>query len=864
MKAWYNLSWNDVTRELNSDFKYGLTEEKVEQSRKQFGDNKTLKITSKGFIRVFFFHLFKIYSILGIIISFLLFYFGELKMPSIILGIISLCSFLNAIKDYNNEKKLNYLAKITPKKALVIRNKSTYTINPEEIVVGDIVYLEKGDVVPADIRLIECENLIVKESAITGNIELVEKYETKIEDREISLSEMKNIVFKSSFIIEGMGKGIVISVGNNTQIGSITKDIMDNNLIVNIMEQKVSKIVNNFAIFYIIGAALISIYGYYLHKTLIEIIHLITLGYLIFVPIEIILSIGLISFVIKKSKTREGIYFEGLSSIQLLSEIDILILDKVGLLTEEKMVIRNFFTNGKILDFNSGDIEENKDNINRIMNIGLTSNDAKIDTQGNFVKGTIIEKALITEGFSLSINKKAIDIEQPLIFHIPYDIDKRIKTTVNKIEDKYRANSIGAVDKLLERCTHIMKNGIEVEITSKDISDIKEADLSLSMKSLHVVGFAYRNFNYEPSINENVESNLVFVGLIGFDNIEKEDAQECIKYCKSLAIKPVILTEDNKIAANAFGEKVKLLYKNDLVLSGVELDNMDEDEIEKFVEKVGIYSRVSSNNKFNIVENFKKLGYKPVVTGDRFTDLPSFKVAHMGVAIGRECTNIAKKLSDLYISDKNFFKILSLIEESRKIIISIKNIIKFNFIIAIIELLSMIVVNSISSHLRIDLGLLVLTNFITLTLSSLLIYFEHNNIRDYKYEEFKIDGSILKSYSTGMIIYIIFLMAEVWINFYFGSKREVILGEINVFTILNLNPIIFSMYFIEFKNLIKNKIATIILSVNVLVYIIVLTTVYFSQSISIGNILWDIRLVAISIILQFFLVGFIKELDKKS
>lgn len=862
MKTFYNLSWNEVIKELNSDVIYGLSDEVAEQQRKDFGDNKTIEIDNKGFIRILIKHLLKLYSIVGVIICLGLFYFKEFNISITILSIIIFCSALYAFKEYRKEEKLNQLKSITPKKAAVVRNKKISTLNTDEIVVGDIVYLEKGDIVPADIRLIECNCLKVKESAITGDKEIVDKYETKIEDREISLSEMKNIVFKSSFIIEGDAKGIVINVGENTEVGMITKTLLEDNLTANVLEESISKIANSLTKLFILWSVLFSAYSYSVKDGIQDTLKLVSLSYFIIVPLEILLSVGFISFIINKVKFNEGIQLEGLSTMKLLSDIDVVIFDKIGFLTEEKMYVNNFFTNGKLFEVNSTDVEENMDNIERIVKIGLACNDAKINSEEEFSKGTLIEKAIIKQGMALGINKKAVDIEQPRVFQIPYDVDKRIRTTLNKIDDKFRASVVGSVDKLLERCTHIMRNGIEVEITPKDVEEIKNADLKLSMNYLHVIAFAYRNFNYEPSVNENIESNLVFVGLIGFYNPIHENIQGYIKYCKALAIKPVIITEDNKIAATVLGERIKVLNKNDLVLSGVELDNMDDNDIEKYVERVGVYSRISSQNKLKIVESFKNLGYKTIVTGDRFTDLPSFKMADLGIAVGTECTNMAKKLSDIYVNEKGLNKILNLMNEGRKAIYSIKHIITFNLVIAIIEMMFIILANILSNDV-IKSDVIILTNFILLTFSSLLIFSEHNNINVNRHENLEIDKNVLKKYTSGMIIYIAAMFIEMAIAMYFGLKKNTAVGEINASILISLSPIMFSMYFVEFKKLLRSKMSTSFLIINFIVFLGFCSFVYLSNPVSLSNIIWDLKLIIPMIIIQIIIVLFIRELDKK-
>lgn len=862
MKDCYNSSWNDVVKELNTDIIKGLSEEKIEENRRVFGTNDTITLKSKSFTNIFLKYVLKPHSLSGIILAMLLFYNNKYLLALILIFLNLISSSLFSIKDFHNENKLKHLTKITPQKALVARNGKTISIPVTELVVGDIVYLEQGDIVPGDLRLIECINLKIKESAITGDNQIVEKYETKIEDREISLSEIKNMAFKSSFVIEGRGKGVTVAVGNNTQIDSITNGLLEINHIKSQVESNIFKTVNIFSLIFIVLALLIAVYNISVKADLGKSLELITLGYLIIVPIELVFSISLISVVLKRAMNKKGIEIEGLSSVELLSGNNILFTDKVGNLSEEVMYVESFYTNGKIIGTTEEEIEENKDNLNRIINIGLLCNDSRINSEDK--KGNLIEKAIIRYGLSRSIEKNILEKEQERIFQIPYDMDKRIKTTLNRIEDKYRANVMGAVDKLLERCTHIMKNGIEVEITAKDIVEIKDADLSLSLKSLHTIGVAYRNFNYQPSVNENVESNLVFVGLIGLENPNKEDSIEAVEYCRSLAIKPIIVTEDNKIAAKTFGEKVKILNKNDLVLSGVEMDNMNDAELEKFVERVGIYSRITPKHKWRIASAFNKLGYNVAITGNKFTDLPSFRAAHIGIAMGKECTQMAKKLGDIFVRDNNFLGLLSSIEESRNTIRSIKSIIYFNFIAIIIEILCVLASFKLLSENAAYLPYIIAINFIGITLSCFVIFIQRNNSAENRYENVKLDIKLPNSVTWGILIYIAFVAAMTFLILHLGNTKDAALGISNFLTIINFNSILLVFYFIRLKDILKSRASIILMTVNILIFIGIIKFSYFLYNISTNNLIWNLKILIPILLLQILILKFSKGMGKRN
>ena len=862
MKDWYNSSWNDVVKELDTDITKGLSEENIEKNRKAFGSNETITIKSKSFINIFIRYILKIHSISGISISIMLFYINEYSIASILLFLILISSSLFTMKDFHNENKLKHLTSITPQKALVIRNGRTVTIPVTELVVGDIVYLEQGDIVPGDLRLIECINLKIKESAITGDNQIVEKYETKIEDREISLGEIKNMAFKSSFVIEGRGKGVAVAVGNKAQIDSITNGLLEVNYIKSQVESNIFKSVNIFSLAFMLSAIAIGIYNISIKADLGKSLELITLAYLIIVPIELIFSVNLISFILKKVMNNKGVEIEGLSSIELLSGNNILFTDKVGKLSEEVMYIDSFYTNGKVVGETEEEIEENRHNLDRIITIGLLCNDSKENFED--IKENLIEKAIIKYGLSNSIQKSVLEKGQERVFQIPYDMEKRIKTTLNRMEDKYRANVMGAVDKLLERCTHIMKNGIEVEITAKDIVDIKDADLSLSLKALHTIGVAYRNFNYQPSINENIESNLVFVGLIGLENPNKEDSIDSIKYCRSLAIKPIVVTDDNKIAAKVFGEKVSILNKNDLVLSGVEMDNMDDAELEKYVERVGIYSRITPKHKWRIASAFNKLGYNVAITGNKFTDLPSFRAAHIGIAMGKECTQMAKKLGDIFVKDNNLLGLLSLIEESRNTIKGMKNIIYFNFIVILIELICVLTAFRLFGESVANLNHIILVNFIGITLSCFIIFLQRNNFTENRYENVKLDLKLPNSITGGLLLYILFVASMDLLMVHLGNTKSLELGISNFFTILNFNSVLLVLYFVHLKDILTSKASSIIMAINILIFISLIKINYSIYGISSRDIIWNLKILIPALILQALILKFSKEISKRS
>ncbi|WP_243894312.1 HAD-IC family P-type ATPase [Clostridium haemolyticum] len=425
MKDWYNYSWSEVVRELNSNITYGLSMENVNENREAFGDNKTLNLKSKSFIILFLRQLTKLYSISSILTSVLLFMALKIQMGIFMIIINLFCVTIYSLKNYKNENKLIYLRKITPDKALVIRDGSSISINADELVVGDIVYLEEGDIVPADVRLIECNNLRIKESAITGDNNIVEKYETKIEDSEISHSEMRNMAFRSSFVIEGTAKAIVVEVGENTQIGHIIKELIKDKAKKSSLEDNIFKLINSFSTIFIISFIGILIYSFLEKVNIIVNFKIIALAYLIMVPIQVIIIIMLISFIIYSKTKRKGINLGGLSYMETLSSTDVFIANKIGSITEERVFVKKIYTNGNILEARMEENQEDKHNIDRIISIGVLCNDSRLDVEGKIKKGDFIDRALVLYGKENSINKNILEQEQERILQLPLIMNEK-------------------------------------------------------------------------------------------------------------------------------------------------------------------------------------------------------------------------------------------------------------------------------------------------------------------------------------------------------------------------------------------------------------------------------------------------------
>lgn len=855
MTEWYSSSWNDVVRRLNSNIYSGLNDNKIEELRKSQGENIIQIPKSKNFMAVFFIQFIKLWVILLLVALGIFFYIGEKEISIFLCTILFLNILFIASNEYKEEKSLMELQKLESSDTTVIRNSKEMKIPSKDLVLGDIVILNKGDIIPADLRIVESNSLKVKEGAVTGEGYTIEKYHTKIDDVEIPLSEMKNILFKSSVIIEGNATAVVIATGMNTQIANIISMLFEEKTEKHMLKNKLQKLMNSLSIGVIVTVAAITTLNFATKEKLDYILYNAASIIIAIIPENVFLILAIISYILLKYFKEKGVHFKNLSVIQNLSQISLICDDKIGVFSESIMNLEKIYVNENIVEYNYIDLHEENDNnsiIERLMEIGVLCNDTKI-SNGEFFNGKndLIEIGIVKSAFNIGISKERLEKGKEKIFQIPFDRERRIMTTINRVEENYRANVKGAVDVLISKCTHIMKNGIEKEITEEDIRVIRNTDINMSQEGLSVIGFAYRNFNYEPSLKENIESNLVFVGVMGFNNPPMPSINNIIKVCKSMYIKPIIVTEDNKITAEAFGKDIGIINAKKGILSGVEIDNMPEEDFEKIIEKVNIFSRITSKNKVKIAKHYKDHGHTILMSGGRVTDLPYLRISNVGIAIGN--SNIVKKLSDIILVERGFKNIINTIQLSRKFTNSMKKVIMYIFICSLSQFIYMALTTAAGYKYSLSPLNILWTNSITIILASISIILDYENeCIDYKPDI--IDEYLLKDNISKIIFRGFFVASIAFISLYFNKKIAVDLSGVIACFILNISLIIYSFNFSQ-GYVFKNKISNIILLLNIAAQIGPILGICKDNLLSLFNIqLWKIPMCLVLVYIVLIMI----------
>lgn len=848
MVEWYKRSWSEIVKELNSNTYYGLDQDQIGPMKEKYGKNEIIMPNSKSLFHLIIVQFKEIWVISLILCAVIFFYLGMFIQLFLSLFVICLNVFAVALEQHKEEKNIKELTKLNSGMARVIREGRTMRIPSEELVVGDIVIVGKDELIPADMRIVESNDLKIDECCVTGERFISEKYESKIDDNELTLSDMKNMLFKSSSVVSGDGTGIVIAVGMDTQVANMVKLLLKEESDRKSFGFRINKIFNVLSLILIIcliivGAISSNIFHHEIYYSLKKIVNI----YILSLPQTMTVIILLMGKILFKKIEKKNINFKDLSSVEKLSGISAVCTDKVGALSKNKMDIVKAYGSTGFIDISGEALEDGiHESLYRMMQIGLLCNDVKsISGNTENSRENLVEQAIIKFSQQNGMYKRDLDKKYKRIFQILFDSERRIMTTVNKIDDKYRAHVKGTTDSIIDRCTHMLKNGVEVEITEEDIKAIKEADISMANDCLYVVAFAYRNFNYEPSLKENVESNLVFVGLMGFDNMLKENAVNSIKKAFSLSIKPIIITEDNKLTALSIGKKLNIVSRLSQIISGVEIDNMTDEEFERIGGKVSIYSMINSKHKIKIIKTLKNYGYVTAITGWKLTDLPALKISNVGITNTK--SKIVKKLCDIFTENIDFMGIINTIEDSRKIMHMIKKMIVY-IISCSIGFFVFLMINLL---LDLDISNKIIVeslwfNSILVFLSSLALMCQYKEEEGGDYNSYVIDKDIIKENISFILFGGLLMGILAFIAFYFTSIQKNKFPLFTSISLLNTCAVLF-IYSFSNERFFNNRYSNVIVIINVIVQLVgililgniqILFDINYWKTFLIGVVIW--------------------------
>ncbi len=679
-KAWFRKDVKEVEEELKTDLDNGLSKEQVEKKRMKYGFNELQTGKRKSLLQKFL-EQFKDFMIIVLIIAAIVsgavgIAEGEGITDSIIILIVVIVNAIIGVAQENKaEKSLEALQKLSDHAAKVIRDGNLQVIPARELVPGDIVVLETGDYISADLRIVEAVNLKSQEASLTGESVPVEKQIEKIDTDDVGIGDRINMLFSSSLITYGRGKGIVVETAMNTEVGKIADIINSTEKQETPLQVKLNKLGKTLGIVALLICVFIFVIGLIQGK---EVIHMFMTAVSLAVAAipeglaavsTIVLAIG-----VQKMVKRNAIV-KRLPAVETLGSATVICSDKTGTLTQNKMTVQKIYWNDKIVDLK--DIKEQDEELRKIILASMLCNDTKI-SEDNTLTGDPTETALVDMAFKLDFDPSIYD-RMPRKEEIPFDSDRKLMTTVNQENGKYIVYTKGGVDELLKICSSYKVKG-EIKTDLENYANtIRDNNEKMAKEALRVLAFGYKELDYMPNKEEmkTIENDLTYVGMVGMIDPPREEAKEAVNKCKRAGIKTVMITGDHKITATAIAKELGILESEEEAITGAELQKMSDEELEKNIRKYSVYARVSPEHKVRIVRAWQKNGEVVAMTGDGVNDSPALKTSDIGCAMGIVGTDVAKEAADVILTDDNFATVVSAVEEGRRIYDNILKVIQF-------------------------------------------------------------------------------------------------------------------------------------------------------------------------------------------
>lgn len=697
---WYNKSINAVAQELQVEVSKGLSSDEAAKRLEKHGPNE-LKEKERESLFSRIINQFKDFLVLILIgASIVSGIVGEISDAIVIIAIVIVNAVLGVVQEGKAEQALAALKKMSSPNARVLRNGSVQVIPAKYLVSGDIVLIEAGDSIPADLRLIESANLKVEEASLTGESVPVEKNAGVIFDSEVSLGDRRNMAYMSTVVTYGRGKGITIGTGVDTQIGKIAEAIQSYHEEATPLQKKLNELGKWLGIACLLICLLVFGIGFLRSHNLLEMFLIAVSLAVAAIPeglpavVTIVLALGMKRMVQRNAIVRK------LLAVETLGCVTVICSDKTGTLTQNEMTVVKAYAGDGIynvtgqgysptgefnLDNNKVTIEVDQ-GLKSLLAIGVLANDATLeqkdpkDNQWGII-GDPTEGALITAAAKGGMQKADMNSRYPRLDEIPFDSDRKMMTTFHRdfIPNKLVSFTKGAPDIILSKCTKYFSKGSVFDMNENQLDIISRINSQFAGGALRVLAFAYREYDSMPTDigAEEIEKDMVFVGLMGMIDPARVEALEAIKTCKKAGIKPVMITGDYKDTAVAIAKELRLMKADDKVLTGAELDQISDQDLYNDIENISVYARVSPEHKVRIVETLRRKGHIAAMTGDGVNDAMALKRADIGVSMGITGTDVAKGTADIILMDDNFATIVAAVEEGRIIYSNIRKFVFF-------------------------------------------------------------------------------------------------------------------------------------------------------------------------------------------
>ncbi len=671
MKNWYQETEEDILENLHVT-KDGHTPEAAAELLESKGENVLEAGKRKSTLQVFLSQFADLLVIILIIAAVISAFTGSEESTIVIIAVIILNAILGTVQHKKAEKSLDSLKSLSSPSAKVIRGGQKIEIASKDVVPGDILLLEAGDLVVADGRVLNGYSLQVNESSLTGESTSVDKSEGLIEG-EVPLAERSNMVYSSSLVTYGRGVVVVTGTGMDTEIGKIASLMNATKEKKTPLQVSLDEFSSKLAMVIMVICAVVFALSLYRRMPVLDAMMFAVALAVAAIPEALSSIVTIVQAMGTQKMAKEHAIIKELKAVESLGCVSVICSDKTGTLTQNKMTVQNIYIDGKVIAPEEMDI---KNQLHRYLlyDAILTNDSTIVDGKGI---GDPTEFALVEMARKIDLPDIAIRDMMPRMEEIPFDSDRKLMTT------KYRLHGIptlltkGALDVLLDRTTRIRTSEGVREMTEADREEILEQNLHFSENGLRVLAFAYREAEKDETLSLASEDNYIFLGLISMIDPPRVESAEAVADAKRAGIRPIMITGDHKITATAIARQIGIFEEGDMAVTGPELDAMSDEELDEAITKISVYARVSPENKIRIVDAWQRRGNVVSMTGDGVNDAPALKKADIGVAMGITGTEVSKDAASMILTDDNFATIIKAVANGRNVYRNIKNAIGF-------------------------------------------------------------------------------------------------------------------------------------------------------------------------------------------
>lgn len=671
MKNYYQLSQNEVRREVNGK-EEALTSSEVQQNQEKYGLNELVEGKKKSTIQIFleqFKDFLVIILIVAAVVSGIL---GDAESAIVILIVITINAILGTVQTVKAEQSLNSLKELSAPLAKVLRDGNVIQIPSKEVTIGDEVFLEAGDYVPADGRILTNASLKIDESALTGESLAVEKSEDTITG-EVPLGDQTNMVFSGSFVTYGRGSFLVTAIGMDTEVGKIATLLKTTSEKKTPLQMNLDEFGKKLSIVILIFCGILFGVNVFQGVNIGDSFMFAVALAVAAIPealssiVTIVLSFG------TQKMAKEHAIIRKLQAVEGLGSVSIICSDKTGTLTQNRMTVEDYYVNGKRIP--AAEIDRQALGQKELLRYSILCNDST-NVDGVEI-GDPTETALINLGIKLGAEAGYVRGKFPRTSEIPFDSDRKLMSTAHVLENGPVMVTKGAVDVLLNRVTKIQKGTEVCQITQEDKEAIENQNQEFSRSGLRVLAFAYKPIQKDQVLQLEDEDDLIFVGLISMMDPPREESKAAVADCIRAGIKPIMITGDHKVTAAAIAKRIGILKDESEACEGSVIDNMSDEELMDFVDGISVYARVSPEHKIRIVRAWQNKGNIVAMTGDGVNDAPALKQADIGVAMGITGSEVSKDAAAMVLTDDNFATIIKAVENGRNVYKNIKGSIQF-------------------------------------------------------------------------------------------------------------------------------------------------------------------------------------------